>query len=152
MHTTPIYPLHAVTAAIINMIMGIIAPIPSSARPKMLAQPISISVSVAVPRFCLTYTTKSSSTPGHAPSSLHQLIVSSSLDLTMKLCVWSHMSLLILFVHFSSKYSIHQSSHGVEEVFQESEGGVKSRRQYSIATSSGRTLWPCCRAKINVCL
>ncbi len=113
----------------------------------------SASNSIPFPfRRSLTYPTKSSNTLGHAPSSDHHPIDSSSKHFCTKTPVWSHMSLLTLFRHRSSRYAIHHSSHGVVGVAQCVEGACSRRRQYSIAVSSGRDFWPPVRASIKVLL
>lgn len=112
----------------------------------------STSIFPSSPFLSLTYATNSSSTPGHAPSSLHQLIVSSFRLFWENTRVCSHISLLTVFFHLLSRYSIHQSSHGVLAVFQLTEGGLNSNRQNSIAASRATAFWPGVRAMRNVCL
>ena len=81
------------------------------------SMPSPVAAITGVLRFSLTYPTKSSSTPGHAPSSDHQDMDSSPWLFCTNTPVWSHMSLLTPFRHFSSRNSIHQSSQGVLSVF-----------------------------------
>lgn len=100
----------------------------------------------------LTYPTNSSNTPGHAPSSDHQPMDSSSKLFRTKIPVWSHMSLLTLFRQRSSRKLIHHSSQGVDGVAQFLEGFWSRSRQYSIAVSSCKDLWPAVRASKKVVL
>ena len=131
-------------------------PIPFS-KPSLPAhQPTSISLpspgAAPTERFSRTNLTNSSNTPGQAPSSLHQPISSSSKHFFANTPVWSHISLLTLFFHFVSRYSMNHSKKGVVGVFQDTEGAVKRRLQYVTASSRTRNFCPDERAIRKVCL
>lgn len=91
--------------------------------------PPASAAAAAAALFSLTNPTNSSNTPGHAPSSLHHPILSSSKLFCTNTPVCSHRSLLTPFFQRVSRYSANQSSQGVVGVFQAREGAVSRRRQ-----------------------